>query len=266
MNIKKAFEVAFNRKRQKNWEKIYVIVDIHDTVLRACYEQQETYDYFPHARKALQMLTQRPDICLILWSACDESKLSTYLAHFAQDGIVFDYANCNPEVGSTELSCFDDKLYFNVGFDDKFGFEGESDWMRVIEALNEDAEPAASPLMGLEHTSQLTVQPNVTAIAMGSGDLPVLATPAMLALMENAAMLAVSNHLPVGTTTVGAHIDVSHMRPTAIDGAVTATAVVTAVAGKKITFAVSARCGDTLLGQGTHVRYIVNREQFMQRL
>ena len=47
MDIGKAFEVAFNRKKEKNWEKIYVVVDIHDTILRACYENEETYDYYP---------------------------------------------------------------------------------------------------------------------------------------------------------------------------------------------------------------------------
>ncbi len=51
-------------------------------------------------------------------------------------------------------------------------------------------------MIGLTHTSQLTVTEAVTAIAMGSGDMPVLATPAMMALMENAAMLAVADHLP----------------------------------------------------------------------
>ena len=46
MDIAKAFEVAFNRKIEKNWEKIYVVVDIHDTILRAYYENEETYDYY----------------------------------------------------------------------------------------------------------------------------------------------------------------------------------------------------------------------------
>ena len=58
---------------------------------------------------------------------------------------------------------------------------------------------------GMTHTSTLTVDETVTAITMGSGDLPVLATPAMTALMENAAMLAVADHLPDGSTTVGGH-------------------------------------------------------------
>ncbi len=119
---------------------------------------------------------------------------------------------------------------------------------------------------GLTHTSQLTVTPAVTAIEMGSGDLPVLATPALLALMENAAMLAVADHLPEGCTTVGGHIASSHLKPSPVGDTVTATATVTRAEGKKIEFKVEARSGDTLLGEGTHLRFIVDRNKFMSRL
>ena len=110
---------------------------------------------------------------------------------------------------------------------------------------------------GLQHTSQLTVDDTVTAIAMGSGNMPVLATPAMMALMENAAMLAVADHLPQGCTTVGGHIASSHLKPSRLGDTVTATATVTRIDGKKIEFKVEARCGDTLLGEGTHLRVVV---------
>jgi len=119
---------------------------------------------------------------------------------------------------------------------------------------------------GLTHTSQLTVNESVTAIAMGSGDMPVLATPAMMALMENAAMLAVAPHLPQGSTTVGGHIASSHVKPSQLGDTVTATATVTRVDGKKIEFRVEARCGDVLLGEGSHLRFIVDKEKFMSRL
>ena len=119
---------------------------------------------------------------------------------------------------------------------------------------------------GLTHTSQLTVTQAVTAIEMGSGDMPVLATPALMALMENAAMLAVADHLPEGCTTVGGHIASSHLKPSKPGDSVTATATVTRVDGKKIEFNVEARCGDTLLGEGTHLRFIVDRNKFMSRL
>ena len=136
MDISKSFKVALNRKIERNWEKIYVIVDIHDTIIHASYEQEETFRYFPSAREALQLMTSRDDICLILWSSTYRDKLEMYVRHFAGDGIHFDYVNENPEVTNTTLSDFDAKLYYNVGIDDKFGFEPETDWQQVIEALS----------------------------------------------------------------------------------------------------------------------------------
>ena len=119
---------------------------------------------------------------------------------------------------------------------------------------------------GLKHTSEMTVTEDVTARRIGSGDMDVLATPAMMALMENAAMLAVAPHLPEGCTTVGGHIASSHLRPTPLGDTITATATVTKVDGKKIEFKVEAHCGDTLLGEGTHLRFIVNRNKFLAKI
>jgi len=120
--------------------------------------------------------------------------------------------------------------------------------------------------IGLKHTSELTVTDTVTAIKMGSGDMPVLATPAMMALMENAAMLAVDDELPEGCTTVGGHIQSSHLKPSKIGDKVSATAEVTKVDGKKIEFKIAAYSGDVLVGEGTHLRFIVDREKFKSRL
>ena len=120
--------------------------------------------------------------------------------------------------------------------------------------------------IGLKYTSKLTVSEGLTAIQMGSGDMPVLATPAMMALMENAAMLAVAEELPEGCTTVGGHIESSHLRPSKIGDLVRAEAEVTKVDGKKIEFKVAAYSGDTLLGEGTHLRFVVERERFMSKL
>ena len=120
--------------------------------------------------------------------------------------------------------------------------------------------------VGLKHTSELIVNDALTAIQMGSGDMPVLATPAMMALVENAAMLAVIDELPEGCTTVGGHIESSHLKPSKIGDKVTAKAEVTKVDGKKIQFKESASSDDILLGEGTHLRFIVDRERFMSKL
>lgn len=140
MDIRKAFDAAFNRMREKDWEKIYVAADIHDTILRACYDDEETYDYFPFAKETLQVMSLREDICLILWSSCHRDKLGEYARQFQNDGISFDYINENPEVGNTHLQNFEEKLYMNVGLDDKFGFDAETDWEIISHVLEEYPE------------------------------------------------------------------------------------------------------------------------------
>ena len=120
--------------------------------------------------------------------------------------------------------------------------------------------------VGLKHTSTLVVTDDVTAVKIGSGDMAVLATPAMMALMENAAMLAVADELPEGCTTVGGHIASSHLKPSKVGDTVTATAEVVKVDGKKIEFKVAAYSGDVLIGEGSHLRFVVDRERFMSKL
>ena len=119
---------------------------------------------------------------------------------------------------------------------------------------------------GLTHTSEVVVGYSNTAMAVGSGDMPVFATPAMLALMENAAMLAVRDCLLDGCTTVGGYISSSHIRPTSAGTTVKAVAEVVKVEGKKISFKVAAYADDQLIGEGEHIRFIVEKEKFLSRL
>ena len=119
--------------------------------------------------------------------------------------------------------------------------------------------------IGTKHKSIKVVDETTTAASIGSGDMAVLATPAMIALMENAAMTAVAAELPKGYTTVGGHINVSHLKPSKVGESIVASATVTEVNGKKIEFKVEAYCGDTLIGEGSHTRFIVDREKFLSK-
>lgn len=119
---------------------------------------------------------------------------------------------------------------------------------------------------GLSGRSETTVSAQNTAATMGSGDLPVFATPAMVALMEHAALEAVASHLPEGSTTVGAEMNVTHIKPSGLGAAITATAVLTEVEGRRLVFNVGARDAEGLIGEGVHVRYVVDRERFMAKL
>ena len=105
-----------------------------------------------------------------------------------------------------------------------------------------------------------------TAAAMGSGDLDVFATPAMVALMENAAMKAVADALPEGSTTVGAEMNVTHIKPSGLGAEIVATAVLTGVEGRKLTFNVGARDAEGMIGEGIHIRYAVDRRRFMEKV
>ena len=119
---------------------------------------------------------------------------------------------------------------------------------------------------GLTFTSKAVVKKENTAITMGSGDMEVFATPAMVALLENAAMKAVAAELSEGATTVGAMMNTSHIKPSPLGAEVSATAVLTEVDGRKLTFSVKASDEAGVVGEGTHIRYIVDRERFLSKL
>ena len=120
--------------------------------------------------------------------------------------------------------------------------------------------------IGLKHQSVMRVMEGNTAEFIGSGDMAVLATPAMVAIMENAAMLAVALHLGEGETTVGSMISTSHLKPSKVGNAISAVAELTEIDGRKLTFKIQAYDGDTLIGEGDHIRFIVNREKFLSKL
>ena len=137
MNIEKSFDAAFKRMKDRNWEKIYVLVDIHDTVFEACYHEKEEHKWYPFAKEALEIMSHAQQISLILWTSTYENVINDYVKYFKANDIEFDFINRNIETENTSLSCFDEKTYFNVGIDDKFGFEAETDWEIVYNYLVE---------------------------------------------------------------------------------------------------------------------------------
>lgn len=137
MNIEKSFDAAFKRMKERNWEKIYVLVDIHDTVFEACYHEKEEHKWYPFAKEALEIMSHAQQISLILWTSTYENAINDYVKYFKANDIEFDFINRNTETENTSLSCFDEKTYFNVGIDDKFGFEAETDWEIVYNYLVE---------------------------------------------------------------------------------------------------------------------------------
>ena len=120
--------------------------------------------------------------------------------------------------------------------------------------------------VGLKYESTVAVSQSNTATTLGSGDMAVFATPAMVALMENAAMLAVAAQLPEGSATVGTQMNTSHIKASPLGATITASAELTEVEGRKLTFAVKAWDEKGTIGEGVHTRFVVDRERFLSKL
>ncbi|MDO4203632.1 MAG: thioesterase family protein [Selenomonadaceae bacterium] len=119
--------------------------------------------------------------------------------------------------------------------------------------------------IGLTKTASETVNDTNTAKTVGSGSLNVYATPMMIARMEEAAANLAEENLPAGYTSVGILMNVAHTAATPCGLNVTATAVLTKVEGKKLTFEVKAEDEAGEIGKGVHERFIVESERFQQK-
>lgn len=117
---------------------------------------------------------------------------------------------------------------------------------------------------GLKGTAELVVTEQYTALAMGSGGANVLATPAMILLVEMAAVAAVEKQLPQGQQSLGTRLDVRHIAATPIGMRVRAEAELVRVEGRVLTFRVSAADEVDTIADGTHERTIVTSERFLQ--
>ncbi len=126
-------------------------------------------------------------------------------------------------------------------------------------------EPQTGIFIGKTASVTDTVNLQNTANAVGSGSLDVLATPMMVALMERAACACLADALEPGQTSVGTSICVEHTAASPLRAAISATAMLTEIDGRKIAFEVTARdaCGE--IGRGSHERFIVASERFLQK-
>jgi predicted thioesterase len=131
---------------------------------------------------------------------------------------------------------------------------------------------------GLSAVVEHTVSTEDTAESIGSGDVPVLGTPRLLALAEAATVAAVAGHLPAGRTSVGTRVELDHLAATPVGGRVRVHAELAAVDGRTLRFAISATVtaattgtdgtdrGDAVIARGTVTRAVVDRDRFLSTL
>jgi fluoroacetyl-CoA thioesterase len=118
---------------------------------------------------------------------------------------------------------------------------------------------------GLVGKAETTVSEADTALALRSGEVPVLGTPRLVALCEEAACIAVADRLPAGHTTVGSGIQFHHLAPTPVGEMVTAEATLEKVEGRRLSFTVSANDSAGLVGAGRMTRVVVETEAFLAK-
>lgn len=119
---------------------------------------------------------------------------------------------------------------------------------------------------GITGTASIVVTADKTALALGSGNVNVFSTPAMIALLEGAAVEALRSYLLDGQTSVGTTVNIKHVAATPVGMMVTATAKLKEVDGRRLVFEVSASDEVELIGEGIHERFIVDRERFESRV
>ena len=119
--------------------------------------------------------------------------------------------------------------------------------------------------IGITGKQTITVTEEKTAQAMGSGTLPVFATPAMLALMEKTAFMSVADKLNEGCGTVGTKVEIEHVASSPIGMKITCDSKLVAIEGRKLVFSVEAYDAKGLIGKGTHERFIIESKKFQEK-
>jgi len=139
MSIIKSIEVNhFNSIRDRGWDKTYWGIDLHSTVIIPNYVSGNIpKDFYPLAKECMQMLSNRPDVCLIMWTCSHPHEVEQYITFFEENDIRFDHINGNPEVITDYggYGYYEQKPYMNVLLDDKAGFDPETDWELIINMM-----------------------------------------------------------------------------------------------------------------------------------
>ena len=128
----------FKYSLSREWFETYWAFDIHGVVLKPNYRKNDLHaDFYPFAKECLQILSKRNDIRLIMFTSSYPEEIEFYYKVFVKNNINFNYINDNPEIDSLKgnFGYYEKKFYFNVLFEDKAGFNPETEWEMVYNLL-----------------------------------------------------------------------------------------------------------------------------------
>lgn len=140
MCVTRAIKICYEQREKRGWDRLYFFFDIHSTILKPNYQYGNIpKEFYPHAKEAMQLISKLDDVCMVLYTCSHPHEIEQYLEFFKENNIHFQYVNENPEV-ATDLNgygCYDKKPYINVLFEDKAGFNPETEWLEVLKLLTD---------------------------------------------------------------------------------------------------------------------------------
>ena len=108
---------------------VHVAIDIHGTILKPTWNKNLSTEYYPLAKQTLQLMSKYNNIYMIMWTSSNNADCLKYSYRFYKNDICFNNINDNIECQNTEYADFSKKFYFDVGIDDRFGFNPYIDWI-----------------------------------------------------------------------------------------------------------------------------------------
>ena len=139
MSIVQAFKNAYEKAEKRRYSKIYVAIDLHDTIVTSSYTNNDAPAFINRdVVECLRLLSKREEVIIILWSGLKEEDKGKFLQFFSKNAIKIDYINENPRERGNSYANFDDKFYFSVLIDDKAGFDPKTDWKAITKWYQEE--------------------------------------------------------------------------------------------------------------------------------
>jgi hypothetical protein len=127
----------YKRKEAKGWDKVYLFLDLHETVIYPDYNNKEPIKFYEHAKECLQFLSTIKEIELGFYTCSYPEEIEKYKKYFEEIDIKIIHINKNEDVSDTRYGYYKDKPYFSLVFENKAGFNAENDWLPVFNWFKE---------------------------------------------------------------------------------------------------------------------------------